>query len=99
VHPMKRFLQIVGSGLYMACLGAMVARASENPFVSVNDVILTELGRGHEENGKIARLKVTPQPRAKRGNRRQSGQERLAEPFKAGGTSLGASIKFQLVSR
>src|ERR1700683_5829350 len=42
VHP------IVGRGLCITCLGTVVARASENPFVAVNDVTWTELG--HNEN-------------------------------------------------
>ena len=45
---MKRFLRIVGSGLCMASLGTVLAPASENRFVSVNDVTWTELG--HNEN-------------------------------------------------
>jgi hypothetical protein len=45
---MTRFLHIVWLGLSMTCFGTVVALASENPFVSVNDVTWTELG--HNEN-------------------------------------------------
>jgi hypothetical protein len=45
---MTRFLHIVWLGLFMTCLGTVIALASENPFVSVNDVTWTELG--HNEN-------------------------------------------------
>src|SRR3984957_8894312 len=45
---MKRFFHMVGLGLWITWLGAMVAPASENPFVSINDVTWTELG--HNEN-------------------------------------------------
>jgi alpha-L-fucosidase 2 len=44
----KRFLQIVKLGLCLTCLGTEPGLASENPFVSVNDVTWTELG--HNEN-------------------------------------------------
>src|SRR6202034_2490216 len=47
-NSMKRFLHIVELGLCMACFGTVGALASENPFVSVNDVTWTELG--HNEN-------------------------------------------------
>jgi alpha-L-fucosidase 2 len=45
---MTRLLPIVWLGLSMTCFGTVVALASENPFVSVNDVTWTE--PGHNEN-------------------------------------------------
>src|SRR5271165_2458328 len=45
---MKLVYQIVGLALYMSCLGTAIALASENPFVSFNDVTWTTLG--HNEN-------------------------------------------------
>src|ERR1017187_9620038 len=47
-HSTRHFLQIVGLALCITCLGTVAARASENPFVSVNDVTWKELG--HNEN-------------------------------------------------
>jgi len=47
-QSMTRFLPIVWLGLSMACFGTVVALASENPFVSINDVTWKELG--HNEN-------------------------------------------------
>jgi hypothetical protein len=45
---MKRFLQSIVLALLITCVGAAVALARENPFVSVNNVTWTELG--HNEN-------------------------------------------------
>ena len=45
---MKLFRFAVKFGLFMTCLVAVVARSSESPFVSVNDVTWTQLG--HNEN-------------------------------------------------
>jgi alpha-L-fucosidase 2 len=47
-RSMTRFFHIVWLGLSLTCLETMVAHASENSFVSVNDVKWTELG--HNEN-------------------------------------------------
>ena len=47
-RSMTRFLYIVWLGLSITCFGAAAALASENPFVTVNDVRWTELG--HNEN-------------------------------------------------
>src|ERR1700678_3925869 len=47
-RSMTRFFHIVWLGLSLTCLETMVAHASENSFVSVNDVEWTELG--HNEN-------------------------------------------------
>jgi hypothetical protein len=47
---MKRVLQNIGLGLWITWLGAAVALASENPFVSVNDVKWTELGRDENDS-------------------------------------------------
>ena len=47
-RSMTRFLPIVWLGVSMTCLGTGGALASENPFVSINDVTWTELG--HNEN-------------------------------------------------
>ena len=47
-RSMTRFLHFVWLALSITCLGTVVAHASENPFVSVNDVTWTELG--HNEN-------------------------------------------------
>jgi alpha-L-fucosidase 2 len=43
-------LQIVGLGICMAFLGSAVALASENPFISVNNVTWTELGRNENDS-------------------------------------------------
>ena len=45
---MKRFLRLVWLGLCVACLGTLGVLASENPFVSANNVTWMELG--HNEN-------------------------------------------------
>src|ERR1700679_3601394 len=47
-RSMTRFPPIVWLGLSVACFGTVIALASENPFVSVNDVTWTTLG--HNEN-------------------------------------------------
>jgi alpha-L-fucosidase 2 len=47
---MKRFLHNIGIGLWITWLGAAVALASENPFVSVNDVKWTGLGRNENDS-------------------------------------------------
>jgi alpha-L-fucosidase 2 len=47
-QSMTRLLPVVCLGMSMTCFGTVVALASEDPFVSVNDVTWTELG--HNEN-------------------------------------------------
>jgi hypothetical protein len=47
---MKRFLHNIGLGLWITWLGAAVALASENPFVSVNDLTWTEMGRNENDS-------------------------------------------------
>jgi len=45
---MKCFIRLVWLGLCVACLGTFGVLASENPFVSANNVTWMELG--HNEN-------------------------------------------------
>jgi alpha-L-fucosidase 2 len=47
---MKRFLYIVGLGLSISCLGTVVAQASENPFVAINDVTWTTLSQNENDS-------------------------------------------------
>jgi hypothetical protein len=47
---MKRFLHNIGLGLCITLLGAAAVLAAENPFVSVNDVTWTELGRNENDS-------------------------------------------------
>ena len=47
---MRRFLHIVGLGVSLACVGAAFALASDNPFVSVNNVTWTALGRNENDS-------------------------------------------------
>ena len=49
VHSTKHFFHIASLGLCMLCLGAVAALASGNPFVSVNDVTWTTLGRNEND--------------------------------------------------
>jgi len=50
VHSTKHFFHIASLGLCMLCLGAVAALASGNPFVSVNDVTWTTLGRNENDS-------------------------------------------------
>src|SRR5260370_36274418 len=47
---MKRFLHTVRHALCLACLGAVVAVAAENSFVSLNDVTWTTLGQNENDS-------------------------------------------------
>jgi alpha-L-fucosidase 2 len=49
-QTMTRFLPIVWLGLSMSCFRTAVAVASGNPFVSVNNVTWTELGRNENDS-------------------------------------------------
>ena len=56
---MKRFLQNIGLGLWITWLGTAVSLAQQNPFISVNDVTWTDLGRNEKDsmplgNGELA---------------------------------------------
>src|SRR5260370_33277617 len=63
---MKRFLHTVRHALCLACLGAVVAVAAENSFVSLNDVTWTTLGQNENDsmpigNGDLAANVCTEQ--------------------------------------
>jgi alpha-L-fucosidase 2 len=49
-QPMIWFRHTLSLALSLCCLGSVVAKASENPFVSVNDVTWTTLGQNENDS-------------------------------------------------